>query len=94
MTDDLDEAQIVTVGMHLLQLSEVEQEAQKGLTSAVGGPAGSLLDSCPADLWPRLRRLLASSVSKARQVRPAQLTASPQRPQILSGPSIAAGPMF
>ncbi len=33
--------------------------AQKGLSSSVGGPAGSLLDSCPADLWPRLRRLLA-----------------------------------
>ena len=52
-----------------LQLSEVEKEAQKGLASAVGGSAGSLLDSCPPDLWPRLRRLLAASVSKACKVR-------------------------
>lgn len=48
-----------------LQLGEVEQDARKGLSSSVGGPASSLLDSCPADLWPRLRRLLAASVSKA-----------------------------
>ena len=39
----------------------------------MGGSAGSLLDSCPADLWPRLRRLLAASVSKACKVRPQHL---------------------
>ena len=54
--------------MGLLQLSEVEQEGQKGLSTSLGGPASSLLDSCPTDLWPRLRRLLAASVSKACKV--------------------------
>ena len=59
------------MGARPLQLGEVEQQAQKGLSSAVGGPASSLLDSCPVDLWPRLRRLLAASVSKACEASPA-----------------------
>ena len=35
----------VTAGVFPVQLSEVEQDVQKGLSSSVGGPAGSLLDS-------------------------------------------------
>lgn len=48
---------------------EVEKRAEKSLVAGLAGPASALLDSCPSDLWPRLGRLLSTSLGKACQVR-------------------------
>ena len=51
------------------QVAEVERGAERELQAAIGGPAAALLDSCPPDLWPRLRRLLSASLARASQAR-------------------------
>jgi len=51
------------------QVAEVEKKAEKSLVAGLAGPATSLLDSCPSDLWPRMGRLLSTSLGKACEVR-------------------------
>ena len=43
--------------------------------AGLAGPSSALLDSCPSDLWPRLGRLLSSSLGKASQVLATTLSA-------------------
>ncbi|CAL8460688.1 g219 [Coccomyxa elongata] len=50
------------------KVAEVGKRAEKSLVAGLAGPSSALLDSCPSDLWPRLGRLLSSSLGKASQV--------------------------
>lgn len=51
-----------------LQVAEVQAKAEKSLSGLIAVPASALFDSCPPDVWPRLGRLLTSSLAKASQV--------------------------
>lgn len=44
------------------------KQAERRLADSLAGPAISLLDSTPADLWSRLELLLASSTQRAAEV--------------------------
>ena len=43
----------------------MQSAAEAQLAEAIAGPAISLLDSSPPDLWPRLERLYQSAVQAA-----------------------------
>ncbi|KAK9824432.1 hypothetical protein WJX72_010204 [[Myrmecia] bisecta] len=55
-------------GLKQAKVAEVQRLAERCLADALAGPAISLLDHAPADLWPRLGKLLASAAAKAEQV--------------------------
>ena len=44
----------------------MQKSAEKQLSAAISGPAISLLDSAPADLWPRLERLYHGALKQAQ----------------------------
>ena len=44
----------------------MQKAAEKRLSEAISGPAISLLDSAPADLWPRLERLYQAALKQAQ----------------------------
>ena len=44
----------------------MQKAAEKRLSEAISGPAISLLDSSPADLWLRLERLYHSALKQAQ----------------------------
>ena len=44
----------------------MQKAAEKRLSEAISGPAISLLDSAPADLWPRLERLYHGALKQAQ----------------------------
>ncbi len=56
----------------------MQKAAEKRLSEAISGPAISLLDSAPADLWPRLERLYQSALKQAQSATDAGLLTSSQ----------------
>ena len=48
-----------------VQIAEVQADAVARMSDAIAGPAISLLDSTPRDLWPRLERLYDSALGRA-----------------------------
>ena len=53
---------------HALQVTAVLKEAEARLAEAVTGAAVALLDSAPADFWPRAQRLHQTAVAAADEV--------------------------
>ena len=53
-----------------MQIAEAVGDAEDRLSKLILGPASSLLDTCPRDLWPRLDRLLSNALPKCTQVGP------------------------
>ena len=51
-----------------LQVAAVLKEAEARLAEAVTGAAVALLDSAPADFWPRAQRLHQTAVAAADEV--------------------------
>lgn len=55
-------------GERVAQVVEIGDLARDNIAEAVTGPAISLLDTCPQDLWPRLSKLQLTALDRAAKV--------------------------
>ena len=68
----------------------MQKAAEKRLSEAISGPAISLLDSAPDDLWPCLERLYHGALKQAQAATSAGVARSDAHPtDIIYGPVAA-----